>query len=78
MSGATWSVFSAGWFLSSPNDSARPLLRTLQRELEDPLAENILVSRYPAHTEILVDLDKDAGKLTFSGAAVKEKNAVTI
>lgn len=22
-----WSVFSAGWFLSSPNDSARPLLR---------------------------------------------------
>ena len=57
---------------------ARPLLRTLQRELEDPLAENILVSRYPAHTEILVDLDKDAGKLTFSGAVVKEKNAVTI
>ena len=57
---------------------ARPLLRTLQRELEDPLAENILVSRYPAHTEILVDLDKEAGKLTFSGAAVKEKNAVTI
>ena len=57
---------------------ARPLLRTLQRELEDPLAENILVSRYPAHTEILVDLDKEAGKLIFSGAAVKEKNAVTI
>ena len=34
---------------------ARPLLRTLQRELEDPLAENILVNRYPAHTKIIVD-----------------------
>ena len=57
---------------------ARPLLRTLQRELEDPLAENILVNQYPAHTEIIVDLDKNAGKLKFSGAAVKKKTAVAI
>ncbi len=57
---------------------ARPLLRTLQRELEDPLAENILVNRYPAHTEIVIDLDKETGKLTFSGAAVKNKTAVAI
>ena len=57
---------------------ARPLLRTLQRELEDPLAENILVSRYPAHTEIVVDFDKSAGKLTFAGAAAKTKTAVAI
>ena len=57
---------------------ARPLLRALQRELEDPLAENILVNRYPAHTQIIVDLDKDAGKLTFAGAAVQEKDAVAI
>ena len=57
---------------------ARPLLRTLQRELEDPLAENILVSRYPAKTEIVVDFDKDAGKLTFAGAAAKKKAAVAI
>ena len=57
---------------------ARPLLRTLQRELEDPLAENILVSRYPAHTEIVVDFDKNAGKLTFAGAAAKTKTAVAI
>lgn len=57
---------------------ARPLLRTLQRELEDPLAENILVSRYPAGAKIVVDCDKEAGKLTFSGAAVNEKETVKI
>ena len=57
---------------------ARPLLRTLQRELEDPLAENILISRYPGHTKIIVNFDKSAGKLTFHGAAVEQKDAVTI
>ena len=57
---------------------ARPLLRTLQRELEDPLAENILIHHYPAHTEIVVDFDKTAGKLTFAGAAAKTKTAVAI
>lgn len=56
---------------------ARPLLRTIQRELEDPLAENILVSRYPAGAKIIVDCDKEAGKLTFAGAAAK-KEAVKI
>jgi len=56
---------------------ARPLLRTLQRELEDPLAENILVNRYPAGAKIIVDFDKEAGKLTFSGAAA-QKEAVKI
>ena len=57
---------------------ARPLLRTLQRELEDPLAENILISRYSDHTKIIVNFDKSAGKLTFHGAAVEQKDAVTI
>ena len=58
---------------------ARPLLRTIQRELEDPLAENILVSRYPACTKIKVDFDKDSGKLTFSGkTAGKKTTTVTI
>ena len=56
---------------------ARPLLRTIQRELEDPLAENILVNRYPAGAKIIVDCDKEAGKLTFAGAAAK-KEAVKI
>ena len=53
---------------------ARPLLRTLQRELEDPLAENILVNRYPAKTKIIVNLDKDSHKLTFAGTGAKNKH----
>lgn len=57
---------------------ARPLLRTLQRELEDPLAENILTSRYAPGTVIRVDLNKDTQKLTFSNAASKPKSAVAI
>ena len=48
---------------------ARPLLRTLQRELEDPLAENILVSRYAPGTVIRADLDASSNKLTFKNAA---------
>lgn len=51
---------------------ARPLLRTIQRELEDPLAENILVSQYPARTKIVVDFNKETRKLTFAGAKTKE------
>jgi ATP-dependent Clp protease ATP-binding subunit ClpC len=50
---------------------ARPLLRTLQRELEDPLAENILVNHYPAGTKIIVNCDKETHKLTFAGAGAK-------
>ena len=57
---------------------ARPLLRTLQRELEDPLAENILISRYAPGTTIRADLDKTAGKLTFQNAAAPAKHAVMI
>jgi ATP-dependent Clp protease ATP-binding subunit ClpC len=52
---------------------ARPLLRTLQRELEDPLAENILINHYAAGTKIIVDFDKQAGKLNFSGAAASKE-----
>ena len=57
---------------------ARPLLRTIQRELEDPLAEHILVSHYPANTKIKVDLDKTSGKLVFSRLATGKKQTVTI
>jgi ATP-dependent Clp protease ATP-binding subunit ClpC len=52
---------------------ARPLLRTIQRELEDPLAEHILISRYKPHTRIAADFDKTAGKLVFSGKAATKK-----
>ena len=57
---------------------ARPLLRTIQRELEDPLAEYILVSRAKAGTKIQVDFDKSAGKLAFSAAAAGKRKTVVI
>lgn len=57
---------------------ARPLLRTIQRELEDPLAEFILVSRPKAGTHIKVDFDTTAGKLTFATAAAGKKKTVLI
>ena len=57
---------------------ARPLLRTIQRELEDPLAEYILTSRVKAGAKIQADFDKDAGKLTFSTTAAGKKKAVLI
>ena len=56
---------------------ARPLLRTLQRELEDPLAEYILVNRCAPRTQITADLDKQSGKLTFAGAGTKAKQKQT-
>lgn len=51
---------------------ARPLLRTVQRLLEDPLAENILVQQYPAGTQIIVNLEKENHKLGFSRATAVE------
>lgn len=53
---------------------ARPLLRTLQRELEDPLAEHILVNRYTAGAKIMVDLDKESNKLVFAKSKSKAGN----
>ncbi len=44
-----------------PKYGARPLLRVLQKDLEDPLAEHILKSKYPPETEVLVDLDEKSG-----------------
>ncbi len=48
-----------------PKYGARPLLRTLQRELEEPLAEFILKNQYPPKTEITADIDKEKNKITF-------------
>ena len=56
-----------------PKYGARPLLRTLQRELEDPLAEFILVGQYPAGTTISVDFDETKQKLTFKAQKPHKK-----
>ena len=47
---------------------ARPLLRTVQRLLEDPLAEYILKNPSPTQGKILVDFNQDTHTLGFSTA----------
>ncbi|MYB45718.1 MAG: ATP-dependent Clp protease ATP-binding subunit [Acidimicrobiia bacterium] len=44
---------------------ARPLRRAIQRYLEDPLAEQVLLGEYTPGTTIVVDVDPDGGTLIF-------------
>jgi ATP-dependent Clp protease ATP-binding subunit ClpC len=48
-----------------PQYGARPLQRTIQRSIEDPLAEEILAKKLQGGS-IYVDFDESAKKLTFS------------
>jgi ATP-dependent Clp protease ATP-binding subunit ClpC len=49
---------------------ARPLKRTIQRYIEDPLSEKILMAEFAPGDEILVDTDgMDAESLTFRAAS---------
>ncbi|MBL0058353.1 MAG: ATP-dependent Clp protease ATP-binding subunit [Elusimicrobia bacterium] len=49
-----------------PHYGARPLQRSIQRLLEDPLAEDILSKKVSPGTSVFVDVDAAAGKLVFS------------
>jgi len=49
-----------------PNYGARPLQRTIQRMVEDPLSEDILLKRFEAGGIIAVDLDAGGEKLAFA------------
>jgi ATP-dependent Clp protease ATP-binding subunit ClpC len=49
-----------------PNFGARPLVRTIQRQLEDPLAEEILAKRLNVGGKVYVDYDPETKKLVFS------------
>ena len=44
---------------------ARPLRRAIQRYLEDPLAEQVLLGEYPSGTTIVVDTDPEGEELVF-------------
>ena len=55
-----------------PHYGARPLQRSIQRMLEDPLAEDILSKKVSAGTTIFVSVDKTAGKLVFSTTPPQE------
>jgi ATP-dependent Clp protease ATP-binding subunit ClpC len=48
-----------------PNYGARPLLRTIQRVIEDPLAEEMLSKRYGPGSTINVGVDESNKKLVF-------------
>jgi ATP-dependent Clp protease ATP-binding subunit ClpC len=50
---------------------ARPLRRTIQNLIEDPLAEHLLLGRYHAGDSILVDLDPDAKGLLITSTEAK-------
>jgi len=49
-----------------PNYGARPLLRTIQRIVEDPLAEEMLLKKFAPGSTIQVEFDEQAGKLVFN------------
>jgi ATP-dependent Clp protease ATP-binding subunit ClpC len=50
-----------------PELGARPLRRAIQRLLEDPLSERVLLGEFKAGTAILVGLDTENDELTFEG-----------
>jgi ATP-dependent Clp protease ATP-binding subunit ClpC len=48
---------------------ARPLRRAIQRYIEDPLSEKILLAEFTAGDEIVVDVDGDGEELTMAVAS---------
>jgi ATP-dependent Clp protease ATP-binding subunit ClpC len=48
---------------------ARPLRRAIQKYLEDPLSEKILVAQFGAGAEIGVEVDPEGDRLTLSEAS---------
>ena len=60
----------------NPTFGARPLKRTIQKHVEDPLAEEILKGQFSGRCEVIVDRKEGEEKLTFEiKAAGKEKTA---
>ena len=53
-----------------PQYGARPLRRAVQRLVEDPLAEEVLLGRFLANDTVVVDVDpEDAGRIIFHKGA---------
>ena len=48
-----------------PAYGARPLRRSIQRLIQDPLSLRLLAGEYLAGETVVVDKDGDSGKLTF-------------
>jgi ATP-dependent Clp protease ATP-binding subunit ClpC len=52
-----------------PELGARPLRRAIQRLLEDPLSERVLLGEFKAGITILVGVDSENDELTFEAVA---------
>ena len=52
-----------------PELGARPLRRSIQRQLEDVLSERLLLGEFKAGTTVVVDLDEENQELTFESFA---------
>ena len=69
-------VLAAG---SDPAYGARPLKRSLQRMIQDPLAMKILDGEVLHGAHVVVDADKKAGKMVFEvSKRVGEKEAAKV
>jgi ATP-dependent Clp protease ATP-binding subunit ClpC len=58
-----------------PELGARPLRRAIQRLLEDPLSERVLLGEFKAGITILVGLDVENQELTFESVATPDRSA---
>ncbi|HUG31307.1 MAG TPA: ATP-dependent Clp protease ATP-binding subunit [Acidimicrobiia bacterium] len=61
-----------------PELGARPLRRAIQRFLEDPLSERVLLGDFKAGTTILVGFDTENEELTFEGITSPESPPVEL
>jgi ATP-dependent Clp protease ATP-binding subunit ClpC len=61
-----------------PELGARPLRRAIQRLLEDPLSERVLLGEFKAGTTILVGFDAENDELTFEAFSTPETPPVEL
>ena len=61
-----------------PELGARPLRRAIQRLLEDPLSERVLLGEFTAGTTILVGFDSEDEELTFEGISTPQTPPVEL
>ena len=54
-----------------PSFGARPLRRTIQKYVEDPLVEGLLRQEFSKGDVINVDIDKELDELTFKAAELE-------
>jgi ATP-dependent Clp protease ATP-binding subunit ClpC len=59
-----------------PELGARPLRRAIQRMLEDPLSERVLLGDFRAGITIVVDFDETTGELVFEEVAAPDQPPV--